>query len=62
MNLFTSPLKKKIQKRIAELTQLRVDNVVQRNGKTHLSEEYSKLLLEDSNNAIRINELKRLVK
>lgn len=47
MNLFTSPLRRRIEKMIAEIYNQRAENAIKRNGITHRAEEYSKLLSED---------------
>jgi hypothetical protein len=62
MNFFKSPLRRKIEHRIFELTMMRADNVRARNGITHRAEEYSKLLLEDCKLHDLIKELRELLK
>lgn len=48
MNLFTSPLRRRIEKMIAEIYNQRAENVLKRKGISHKAEEISKLIMEDS--------------
>jgi hypothetical protein len=47
---------------IDEITDKRADNAIKRNGITHRAEEYSKLLLEDSNMIIELKLLRKLIR